>query len=440
MNALTILVVEDDPSLRQALVDTLQIAGFEVDQAAEAGEAGQKVMKSAYAMMISDINMPGMDGLGLLRQVHRLDPGLPVLLMTAYASIQAAVDALQEGAVDYLAKPFTPDALLTRILRYARRIGGDNEPVAGSSQTQHLLLLARKVAQSDVSVLITGESGTGKEVMARYIHAHSQRANKPFVAINCAAIPDQMLESLLFGYEKGAFTGAYTSQPGKFEQAQGGTMLLDEVSEMSMPLQAKLLRVLQEREVERLGGRHPIRLDLRVLATSNRHLPEEIAHGRFREDLYYRLNVFPLRCTPLRERREDIPELAAYFLGEYAPQGAVPVLHESALRRLVEHDWPGNVRELSNVVQRALVLRSGNSIRVDDVVLDQMQTATTYVMPEPVLVMPSLHRDVQQKEFEVILDVLKQSDSKKRAAERLGISDRTLRYKLSQMRSQGFSV
>ncbi len=438
MSSLKILVVEDDAALRQALVDTLMLAGLEVAQASSALEAEAIIQECSFAMVISDINMPGEDGWTLLRRIHALDPGLPVLLMTAYASIGAAVDALQEGAVDYISKPFTPDALLTRVLKYGRKTLNQKEPVAHSASTQHLLTLARKVASTDVSVLITGESGTGKEVLARYIHSHSRRTDKPFVAINCAAIPESMLESLLFGYEKGAFTGAYTAQAGKFEQAQGGTLLLDEISEMGLSLQAKLLRVLQEKEVERLGARHPISLDLRVLATSNRQLSVEIAAGRFREDLYYRLNVFPLRCTPLRDRREDIGELAHYFVGEYIHNKPVPPrLHEAALRKLTEYDWPGNVRELSNVIQRALVLYSGSSIRAEDIMLDGRLESLQAPVPQPAL---SLHGDVQKREFEVIYDVLGQVESKKAAAERLGISDRTLRYKLSQMREQGFAV
>ncbi len=438
MSGLRLLVVEDDAGLRQALADTLMLAGIEVDLAASGDAAEAMVLATTYAMVVSDINMPGRDGWSLLRRLRQIDPGLPVLMMTAYASIAAAVDALQEGAVDYLAKPFTPDTLMTRVLQYARRSPGGQEPVASSASTQRLLAMARKVAEADVSVLITGESGTGKEVMARYIHRRSARADRPFVAINCAAIPENMLESMLFGYEKGAFTGAYTTQAGKFEQAQGGTLLLDEISEMALPLQAKLLRVLQEREVERLGGRHPIALDIRVLATSNRYLAEEIAQGRFREDLFYRLNVFPLQCTPLRERRDDIPELTEYFIAEHAQRyQPLPRLSADAIACLCRHDWPGNVRELSNVVQRALVLHVGGVIHAEDIVFDTLGARLRAPEVQPA---HDLHSDVQQREFELIAQVLGQVASKKVAAQRLGISDRTLRYKLSQMREQGYAV
>lgn len=440
MNSMNILVVEDDAALRRALADTLMLSGMAVDAAESGVIALEMAREKPYALVVSDINMPGGDGLSLLRALHEEDPELPVLLMTAYGSIASAVSALQDGAVDYLAKPFTPDVLLSKVAHYARRQLDDREPIATAPATQRLLSLARRVAASDVSVLITGESGTGKEVMARYIHRHSARRDRPFVAINCAAIPDNMLEAMLFGYEKGAFTGAYTAQAGKFEQAQSGTLLLDEISEMSLPLQAKLLRVLQEREVERLGGRGTIPLDIRILATSNRDLPEDVNDGKFREDLYYRLNVFPLICTPLRERREDIPELAEYFIQEYAPSGgAIPRLDDLARARLCSYDWPGNVRELSNVVQRALVLQSGNVIHAEDIVFDRVpgHRSVTVDLPQETGV---LHADVQQREFEVIASTLQKVPSKKEAAARLGISDRTLRYKLSQMREAGYAV
>lgn len=439
-DALQILVVEDDNALRKALINTLTLAGFEAHGACSGEEAQRCVGETTYALVVSDINMPGMDGVALLRVLHSEDPGLPVLLMTAYGTITAAVAALQEGAVDYLTKPFTPDALLTRVLQYARRTVDKRDPVASAASTQRLLALARKVAVSDVTVLISGESGTGKEVLARYIHRHSERSDKPFVAINCAAIPENMLEAMLFGHEKGAYTGAHIAQAGKFEQAQGGTLLLDEISEMSLGLQAKLLRVLQEREVERLGGRCTISLDIRVLATSNRDLPKEVQAGRFREDLYYRLNVFPMNCTPLRERSEDIPELAEYFLQDYTSRGStVPRLLPETAQKLKTHGWPGNVRELSNVIQRALVLYTGNLIRPDDIVFDTMPVFTTPVV-DIEKVVSDLHSEVQQQEFEVIATTLRQTPSKKEAASRLGISDRTLRYKLSQMRQAGFLV
>ena len=306
-----ILIVEDDPALAEALQDTLELAGFQSERAAHGGEALQCLHRQRFALVLSDVHMQGMDGHALLREIKAGFPELPVLLMTAYASVEKAVQAMRDGAADYLVKPFEADVLIATVARYAV---SDNEPgltpVAEDPASQELLRLATRVAQSEATVMISGESGSGKEVIARYIHNNSSRAEGPFVAINCAAIPENMLEATLFGYEKGAFTGAYKANPGKFEQAQGGTLLLDEISEMDLALQAKLLRVLQERELERLGGGKLIALDVRVLATSNRDMRAEVAAGRFREDLFYRLNVFPLHLLSLRERPGDILPLA----------------------------------------------------------------------------------------------------------------------------------
>jgi two-component system response regulator FlrC len=333
----------------------------------------------------------------------------------------------------------------------------DDEPVAVSPVTVELLGLARQVAASDSTVLLCGESGSGKEVMARYIHRHSRRRNGPFVAINCAAIPENMLEALLFGHEKGAFTGAYTSMPGKFEQAEGGTLLLDEISEMDAGLQAKLLRVLQEREVERLGGRKPLQVDVRVLATTNRDLRTEVAEGRFREDLYYRLSVFPLRCPALRERPEDIIPLAEKLSAAHAARmHHVPVQFDaSALRAMLGHAWPGNVRELDNAVQRALILQSGAILAAPHLRLEPQGPGIARITlaastPAPA-VQPveqasaeadgGLSGDLRLHEFQIIVDTLRDTrGSKSGAAEKLGISARTLRYKLARMRDSGLDV
>ena len=325
-----------------------------------------------------------------------------------------------------------------------------------------LLELASRVAQSDSTVMITGESGTGKEVLARYIHQQSPRASGPFIAINCAAIPDNMLEATLFGHEKGAFTGAVTAQPGKFELADGGTILLDEISEMPLGLQAKLLRVLQEREVERVGARKPINLDIRVLATSNRDLASEVAAGRFREDLYYRLSVFPLAWRPLRERPADILPLAERLLAKHVKKmNQAPVrLSESAAQSLVQHQWPGNVRELDNAIQRALILQQGGVIQAQDLCLhapigQSVQGAVPRLAVVPSVAPPmaqpvespsavdagALGEDLRRREFQVIIDTLRaERGRRKEAAERLGISPRTLRYKLAQMRDAGMDV
>ncbi|PWU30869.1 sigma-54-dependent Fis family transcriptional regulator, partial [Pseudomonas sp. RW407] len=304
-----ILLVEDDRALREALSDTLLIGGCEFTAVDSAEAALVALQREAFGLVVSDVNMPGMDGHQLLGLIRARYPQLPVLLMTAFGAVERAVDAMRQGAADYLVKPFEPKVLLELVARHAQGqvpVAEGEGPVAVEPASRQLLELAARVARSDSTVLISGESGTGKEVLARYIHQQSPRANKPFIAINCAAIPDNMLEATLFGHEKGAFTGAIAAQPGKFELADGGTILLDEISEMPLALQAKLLRVLQEREVERVGARKPIELDIRVLATTNRDLLGEVAAGRFREDLYYRLSVFPLAWRALRERPADI--------------------------------------------------------------------------------------------------------------------------------------
>ena len=320
--------------------------------------------------------------------------------------------------------------------------------VVGDVQSQQMLDLAARVAQSDASVMVLGPSGSGKEVLARFIHARSARRGKPFIALNCAAIPENMLEATLFGYEKGAFTGAVQACPGKFEQAQGGTILLDEITEMDLNLQAKLLRVLQEREVERLGGRKTLSLDVRVLATSNRDLRLAVEEGRFREDLYYRLNVFPLTWLPLAQRPGDILPLAEHLLARHASRAgrAVPVLSADARSKLLAHPWPGNVRELDNVIQRALILCQGDSLSERDLFLDGQAGVPTVSVAvstpkAPQAVAEDLGSELKHQEFQIILDALAACQgSRKAVAERLGLSPRTLRYKLAKMREAGIAL
>lgn len=457
-----ILLVEDDRALREALEDSLAVAGYSCVAVADAEQALRELSQQAFSLMLSDINMPGMDGQDLLREVNTRVPGMPVVLMTAYGDVQGAVQAMRNGAVDYVLKPFTPKALQRVIERYAVGLLVDEEqPIAEDLSSQQLLALARRVAQSDSTVLLTGESGTGKEVLARYLHQQSPRRDKPFVAINCAAIPENMLEATLFGHEKGAFTGAVTARAGKFEQANGGTLLLDEISELPLALQAKLLRVLQEREVERVGGRQLIALDVRVIATSNRDLPDSVAAGQFREDLFYRIAVFPLAWLPLRERVADIVPLATRLLAVHAgKQGRKGVrLSDCAQQALLGYAWPGNVRELDNVVQRALILQTGELISADDLGLhgfaclsgstaavtapvDAKDLAVTApplsfadhdeAVPTPTA---ELDEDVRRHEFRLIAQALQAEQGRReRTAQRLGISARTLRYKLAQMR------
>jgi len=448
-----VLLVEDDRVLRQALGDTLEIGGFAYHAVGSAEEALQAVVDDEYSLVVSDVNMPGMDGHQLLARLRHHHPHLPVLLMTAHAAVERAVEAMRQGAADYLVKPFEPKALLSLVERHAAgRLGAsdDEGPVACEPASRQLLELAARVARSDSTVLISGESGTGKEVLARYIHQQSPRATQPFVAINCAAIPDNMLEATLFGHEKGAFTGAIAAQAGKFEQAEGGTLLLDEISEMPLGLQAKLLRVLQEREVERVGGRKPIALDIRVLATTNRDMAGEVAAGRFREDLYYRLSVFPLAWQPLRERSGDILPLAERLLARHvAKMKHAPVrLSAAAQACLQAYAWPGNVRELDNALQRALILQQGGVVEAADFCLAGAiplsavaPAAVTPAVVEDASDSAGLGDDMRRHEFQMIIDTLRaERGRRKEAAERLGISPRTLRYKLAQMRDAGLDV
>ena len=318
------------------------------------------------------------------------------------------------------------------------------ELVAADPLSQRIVELARRVAATDATVLLVGPSGAGKEVFARFIHQHSARQDGPFVAVNCAAIPENMLEAMLFGYEKGAFTGAVNSHAGKFEQAQGGTLLLDEISEMDLGLQAKLLRVLQEREVERLGSRRTERLDVRVLATSNRDLKQSVMAGDFREDLFYRLNVFPIAVPPLGERRGDIVPLAEYFLSrDVSVSQPTRVLSQAAVEKLMAYDWPGNVRELDNVLQRALILRQGEEITAADVHFEFCTAPTSSDINTPAADSPTagvLNNVVRERECRAIADALRTGKSRKEAAEILGISPRTLRYKIARLREQDYQL
>jgi len=451
----TILVVEDDNDLREALCDTLKLAGYGVVHARDGVDALRILADKSFDLVISDIQMPSMDGHTLLKKIKANNAELPIILMTAYGTIQQAVDAMRDGAVDYMVKPFEAEVLVNMVSRYASTARADNsEMIAVDPVSRELVQIAKRVAQSDATVMITGESGSGKEVLARFVHEHSSRASNPFVAINCAAIPENMLEATLFGYEKGAYTGAYKASPGKFEQAQGGTLLLDEITEMDLSLQAKLLRVLQEREVERLGGGKTIALDVRVIATSNREVHTYIAAGRFREDLFYRLNVFPLHIAALRDRQQDIMPLAQRLLERHCQlqKRGVPLVTEKAAQRLLAHDWPGNVRELDNVIQRALILRNGEQLEAQDVHFESARAAPVTAKQDhgtaqagatsvDNALSDSLGDELKQKEWHVIVNTIKAvNGSRKRAAERLGISQRTLRYKLARMRDAGISL
>ncbi len=451
MNHATVLVVEDDQDLQEALCETLSLAGIHTLAANDGRMAIDMLSREKVDMVVSDVQMQRMDGHALLKAIKEQYMNLPVLLMTAHGNVQKAIEAIRLGAVDYLVKPFDAEVLVNTVEQYVGTDAVGSDFVAVSEVTLNVLRIAERVADSEATVMITGESGTGKEVLARYIHKNSPRAEKPFIAINCAAIPENMLEATLFGYEKGAFTGAYKASVGKFEQAQGGTLLLDEISEMDKGLQAKLLRVLQEREVERLGGSELIQLDVRILATSNRNMREEVSKGDFREDLYYRLNVFPLELPPLHARSEDIVPIAEQLLKRHAIKSGkiIPTINASAAKFLQQYNWPGNVRELDNVLQRALILHKDDVIDSQDIMYEQENTKPVVNVPDFIHIETSqidndeisaetLDKDLKRTEHNRIIDVLKSCmGNRKIAAETLGISPRTLRYKLARMRDDG---
>lgn len=442
-NVARVLVVEDDETLRDAMCDTIQYGGYQVISASNGVEALKSLESKAVDLVISDVQMDVMDGHALLREVKSLRPELPFVLVTAHGSIEKAVEAMREGATDYLLKPFVAEVLLEMVSRLG--VSGRQDMtgmVAEDPKMVSVCELALRVAATSATVLISGDSGTGKEVVARYIHQESGRADQAFVALNCAAIPESMLESILFGYEKGAYTGAHQSRAGKFEQANGGTLLLDEISEMDLGLQAKLLRVLQEKEVEKLGGSTMIPLDVRVLATTNRNLREEVAAGRFREDLYYRLNVFPVAIPALKNRPGDILPLARMLLQRHS-EGAALSFTPEAEQRMLSHSWEGNVRELENCVQRAVILASGTQVTAADIYLEDVVSVNSMQVPQQCDEKDAnlLDGGLKDREKQLIVDALKAVNGcRKDAAQRLGISARTLRYKLARLKEQGVAI
>ncbi|WP_298171552.1 sigma-54 dependent transcriptional regulator [Acidithiobacillus sp.] len=450
-----ILLVEDDDHLAEALQEGLEDHDYRVQRAEDGAAALVALGAAAFDLILSDVQMRPMDGYAMLKSLRGRHESPPVLMMTAWGTIAEAVQALQNGAVDYLVKPFAMDVLLDKIRQQVRRpIGrGNSGPVAESAAMQVTLEMARRVAATDATVLLTGESGVGKEVLARYVYQQSKRKSGPFVAVNCAAIPDTLLEATLFGHEKGAFTGASQASAGKFEQAQGGTLLLDEVTEMPLALQAKLLRVLQERELERVGGKQTITLDIRVIATSNRDLKAMVAEGHFREDLYYRLQVFPILVPPLRERQADIAPLAEHLLTQHCQQMGLSVkrLDPIAQQALQVYSWPGNVRELENALQRAAILALDEEIQVAELGIGAAVPALPAAEPELFCSterseMPAadglMLDDLRaHHEREAIAQALSQSQgSRTLAAQRLGISPRTLRHKLQRFREAGLEL
>jgi DNA-binding NtrC family response regulator len=458
-----VLVVDDDRLSRQFLVEAVRSLGFTVSQA-ESGDAGLELARStAPDLVLTDLRMPGTDGLALAGTLNREMPGLPVVLITAHGTVESAVHAMRAGAADFLLKPCSPESLelvlrrvdqTTRLQReneYLRDelIGESNDIVAESPAMAETLRSAKRIARSKGTVLVTGESGTGKERVAHYIHRESPRGDGPFIRVNCAALSETLLESELFGHERGAFTGAHKAREGRFELADGGTLLLDEIGEISPALQAKLLRVLEEEEFERVGGSQTLSVDVRVIATTNRNLAAEVAQGNFREDLYYRLHVLPIHLHPLRERAQDILPIAQHFVDHYATQNgrSVPAISPAAQLRLQQWSWPGNVRELENVVQRAVVLLQGETIDTTDLSFGPAASAERASIDNtgpvaasngPQSAHPLANRPLADIEREAILATLDcTGGNKTEAARRLGVSARTLSNKMKLWRQIG---
>ncbi len=470
-----ILIVDDEVEMRIAMSETLKHCGYPVELSHNAIDALKKFKENEYALVITDMTMPKRSGLELLKDIKALDPSKPVIMVTAYGTIETAVEAMKHGSFDYIVKPFNFDTftfVVERALTFketptpaphkspdspkkSESSEIEREIVTQNAKMRELLSVGGNVAKSKATVLIQSESGTGKELLARYIHHQSERANRPFVAINCAALPDTLLESELFGYKKGSFTGATQDHRGKFEQAHGGSILLDEISEMALPLQAKLLRVLQEHEIDKVGGKEPISVDVRVIATTNKNMMQMVEKGEFREDLYFRLNVIPLSLPPLRDRKDDIPILVDHFLAKHAELNnrSCPRMTQEALAVLNNYNWRGNVRELENVVERALLLSNGEEVQPQNLL---MHSSGTTSLNEPSITPPiqtiedtansnssmgiEVGMSMKEAEKKLIFETLKETNGNRtHAAKILGISIRTLRNKLNEYRLEGES-
>jgi DNA-binding NtrC family response regulator len=439
-----ILVVEDEDKLRRVIQLQLQSAGFEVEQAG-AAEPALKLSDRAD-LVITDLRLPGMDGLDLLAAIRRQNSATPVIVMTAYGSVETAVEAMKAGAADFVMKPFSLDHLMTVVQKAleVRALRDENKKlreelgfrykfdniIGRSPAMQEVFATITRVAPTRATVLLAGESGVGKDLIARAIHYHSPRHDKPFVKINCTALPENLMESELFGYEKGAFTGAVASKPGKFEQADTGTVMLDEIGDVPPGVQVKLLRVLQERELERLGSNKTKHIDVRVIAATNVDLRIALENGTFREDLYYRLNVLPLNIPPLRQRKEDIPYLAEHFMRKVSREmGRECTLSQNAIDRLMQYDWPGNVRELENVIERSIVLCGSSQLDADDMKIDAGRSRTAQA---DAFLPAGMSLDAYEQE--IIREALRRANgNKSQAARLLGITRNALRYRLSQM-------
>lgn len=438
-----VLLVEKDKNQWSTMAKIFVDSGHLFDTAVDGLSAFKKIRENRYDLVISELDLPRMNGLDLLKQIQQTDQSLPVIMISADSGVTEAVEAMKIGAQDFFMKPLTGkmiEAIASQVCNHSS-VAEMDEPndrykiITQNREMHRLLKEAKEMAESRASIFIQGESGTGKELFARYIHECSPRKNKAFIAINCAALPATLLESELFGHEKGAFTGAFSRKKGKFEVANHGTMLLDEISEMDYQLQSKLLRVLQEREIDRVGGVAPIPVDVRIIATTNRDIETQIDDGKFREDLYYRLNVIPFNLPPLRKRRDDIPFLTSYFIEKYnrIDSRSVKGLTEKAIQMLIQMPWKGNVRELENKIERAILMCKGDLIDEKDLMLDRSRKGqpedADYYFPSSI--------PLKEMEKKAILETLDHTNGNRtHAAEKLGISVRTLRNKLNEYRKK----
>jgi len=458
-----ILIVDDDDNMQSALLETVKRLGFDVDTASDGSEGFDMAMKKTYDLIISDIRMPKVDGLKMYEMLKSAGIHTPICFITAYGTVDNAIKALKEGAFDFIIKPFplhVVEEMISRVfkiqeVKQSKKDGGVNL-IFKSKFMEEVFNIAKDIAPTEATVLITGESGTGKEVVAKFIHENSKRKGQ-FIAINCAAIPESLIESELFGYEKGAFTGAANKKPGKFELADGGTLLLDEIGEVPLNLQAKLLRVLQEKEIERLGSTAKQKINVRIIATTNRNLKVEVEKGNFREDLYYRLNVINIELPPLRKRKEDILAMTSFFIKKYCEINSKPLkeLSQDTVNHLLNYDWPGNVRELEHTIERAVILSKEKYITPRDLFLHGI---TFNDSPTNEHIAPSTPKEINlnknpdnikleagvtisQMEQDLILKTLREVDGNRtRAAELLGITVRTLRNKLNEYREKGIDL
>ncbi len=443
-----ILVVDDHDSLRRGLVKALSNAGHDVEEAANGTIAIERLQDSQFDVVLTDLRMGGADGMDVLRTATKVQPHAAVILMTAFGSIHTAVEAMKIGAVDFVQKPFEIEEMELKIdraielrhlkhqveyLRDAQHEHYDFDRIVGASGAlRSVLAIVSKVARSNSTVMIKGETGTGKELIAGAIHHNSLRASKAFVKVNCAALQENLLESELFGHEKGAFTSADKQRIGRFEQADGGTLFLDEVGDMSPSTQAKILRVLQEHEFERLGGTRTLRVDVRIITASNRNLATMVQEGRFREDLYYRLNVVSVEMPPLRDRKDDIPALSTFFIKRFSNElkKRVDQIDANALKVMMRHHWPGNIRELENVIERAVLLTDGNTITLGDLQIGEA-ASTHGGEPTSVVKIPPTGIPLEEIERQAVVEALKMSNwIQKDAADLLGISPRVMNYKI----------